>query len=214
MTLVALEVLLGHRDTVCDPAPTGRKASMDASTRVGDLVRAAAAGDPHGWNGLVERFAPLVWSTVRAYGLSSDEAANAAQTTWLQLAEQLDRIQREHDRVGVWLASTARRESLRLLGVGRRHDAGAPREGGGSLAGAATAEPEREAMLWRVVRDLPEQCRRLLRILSTVPPPTHEEVAAALDLRAAHVGSARAACLEEFRRRMADIGIRAEVRDS
>lgn len=187
---------------------------MDASTRVGGLVRAAAAGDPHGWNGLVERFAPLVWSTVRAYGLSPDEATNAAQTTWLQLAEQLDRIQGEYDRVGVWLASTARRESLRLLGVARGHDAGAPREGRGSLTGAAAAEPEREAMLWRVVRDLPEHCRRLLRILSTVPPPTLEEVAAALDLRVAHVQSARAACLEEFRRRMAEIGIRAEVRDS
>jgi RNA polymerase sigma factor (sigma-70 family) len=187
---------------------------MDASTQLRDLVRAAAAGDPRAWDGLVERFAPLVWSTVRANGLSPDEAADAAQTTWLRLAEQLDRVQGEHERVGVWLAATARRESLRTVAAARGPGADAP-EAGSRPAGLAPAgEPEREALLWRVVRDLPAHCRRLLRLLSTVPAPTHQEVAAALDLRVAQVRSARTTCLEDFRRRMAEISIRAEIRDS
>ena len=178
---------------------------MGASIEVGDLARAAAAGDPHGWNGLVERFGALVWSTARAYGLGPDAGADAAQTTWLRLAEQLDHLQDHHDRLGVWLAATARRESLRLLragGVKEAADAHGP------------PGPEREAQLWRVVRDLPEHCKRLLRILSAVPPPSTDEVAAALDLPVARVPAARAACLKDFHHRMASIGIKADPDDS
>jgi RNA polymerase sigma factor (sigma-70 family) len=185
---------------------------MDASTPVRDLVRAAAAGDPRGWDGLVERFAPLVWSTVRAHGLSPGDAADAAQTAWLQLAERLDRFHDDHDRVGEWLAATARRESQRTLGAAREPRPGMPEATG---AGAAPAgEPEREALLWRILRDLSEHCRRILRLLTTVPPPSHREVAAALGLRVIQVQSARTTCLQEFRRRMADIGIKATAGDS
>jgi DNA-directed RNA polymerase specialized sigma24 family protein len=45
-----------------------------------------------------------------------------AQTTWLRLVENLDRI-REPDRLGAWLATTARRESLRVIRRGAREHA-------------------------------------------------------------------------------------------
>jgi DNA-directed RNA polymerase specialized sigma24 family protein len=93
---------------------------MGAEIDAHDLVQAAAAGDSRGWDDLVERFGALVWSTARAYGLSPDEGADVAQTTWLRLAEQLGRLRDGRDRIGVWLASTARKESLRLLGTGSR----------------------------------------------------------------------------------------------
>ena len=186
---------------------------MGAEFDAHDLVRAAAAGESHGWEGLVERFGALVWSTTRAYGLSPDEGADAAQTTWLRLAEQLGRLQDGHDRVGVWLASTARQESLRLLGARVAGLTDPDQEPPAPVAATATS-PEREVMLWRVVRDLPEHCRRLLRVLSAVPPPDHEELAAALDLEVAEVPAARAACLEEFRHRMASIGIKVDAADS
>jgi hypothetical protein len=64
------------------------------------------------------------------------------------------------------------------------------------------------------VRELPEHCRRLLRVLLTVPPPSHEEVSAALDLPLERIAVARAACFQEFRLQMATIGIRTEVEDS
>jgi DNA-directed RNA polymerase specialized sigma24 family protein len=184
---------------------------MGASTDVRDLARAAAAGEQHGWDGLVERFGELVWSTIRAYGLSPGADADAAQTTWLLLAEQLARLQDQHERLGVWLAATARRESLRLLGAVQAAGA-APSSP--SPAPPAAAEQERESLLWRVVRELPEHCRRLLRVLLTSPPPSHEEVSAALDLPVAGVAAARDACLQEFRHRMTDISIRTELEDS
>ena len=183
---------------------------MGAEIDAHDLVQAAAAGDARGWDDLVERFGALVWSTARAYGLSPAEGADVVQTTWLRLAEQLGRLRDGRDRIGVWLASTARQESLRLLGarVGVVDDPGQGEP-------AATATPqEPEVMLWRVLRDLPEHCRRLLRILSAVPPPDQEELAAALDLMVADVPAARAACLEEFGYRMASIGIKVDAEDS
>jgi DNA-directed RNA polymerase specialized sigma24 family protein len=187
---------------------------MGASIDVRDLARAAVAGEQHGWDGLVERFGELVWSTIRAYGLSPGDGADAAQTTWLLLAERLAQLQGQHERLGVWLAATARRESLRLLGA--VHAAGAPPAvpPPEPPATPAAAEQERETLLWRVVRELPEHCRRLLRVLLTSPPPSHEEVSAALDLPVAGVAAARNACLQEFRHRMTDISIRTDREDS
>jgi DNA-directed RNA polymerase specialized sigma24 family protein len=183
---------------------------MGASIDVPDLARAAADGDPRGWDGLVERFGGLVWSTARAHGLGPDDGADAAQTTWLRLAEELSRLQDQYGQLGVWLAATARRESLRLL-------AAAPRDAKPDTAAPDAADPGlrgRDALLWRVVRELPEDCRRLLRVLLTSPPPSHEEVSAALDLPVDGIAAARAACFKEFRERMATISIRAEVEDS
>jgi DNA-directed RNA polymerase specialized sigma24 family protein len=181
---------------------------------VRDLARAAAAGDQHGWDGLVERFGELVWSTTRAYGLSPGDGADAAQTTWLRLAEQLGHIEDQHERLGVWLAATARRESLRLLGAARGTTAAPAAAPPGPAAEPAPGDPGREALLWRVVRELPEHCRRLLRVLLTVPPPIHEEVSAALDLPVAGIAAARDACLQDFRHRMSDFSIRADADDS
>jgi DNA-directed RNA polymerase specialized sigma24 family protein len=179
---------------------------------VRDLARAAAAGDQHGWDGLVDRFGELVWSTIRAHGLSPGEGADAAQTTWLLLAEQLGRLEDQAERLGVWLAATARRESLRLVGAAR---AAAPPPRPATEPTAATAgAPERDALLWRIVRELPEHCRRLLRVLLTMPPPTHEEVSAALDLPVDGIAAARYACLQDFRHRMSEFSIRTEPEDS
>ena len=204
--------------TFSAPTPLARKASMGAID-VRNLARAAAAGDQHGWDGLVERFGELVWSTTRAYGLSPGDGADAAQTTWLRLAEQLGYLEDQHERLGVWLAATARRESLRLLGAARGATATAAAPPGPAAEPTPDGVPGpgaqgREALLWRVVRELPENCRRLLRILLTVPPPSHEEVSAALDLPVAGIAAARDACLQDFRHRMSDFSIRADAEDS
>lgn len=74
-------------------------------------LNAAAGGNQGAWNALVNHFAGMVWSVIRAYGLSSASAAEVSQVTWLRLAQHLGRLPRP-ERVGFWLAQTARRESL------------------------------------------------------------------------------------------------------
>ena len=76
------------------------------------MVRAAAAGDADAWDRLVDGFAGVVWAVTRSFGLSHADAADVSQTTWLRLAENLDRL-KDPARVGGWLVTTARREAMR-----------------------------------------------------------------------------------------------------
>ena len=53
------------------------------------------------------------------FKLAESDAADVAQTTWLRLLEHIDRIEYP-DRVGSWLAATARNECLRSLAARKR----------------------------------------------------------------------------------------------
>jgi DNA-directed RNA polymerase specialized sigma24 family protein len=88
-------------------ADSGPADKDDEETR--GLADAAAQGDPAAWNELVERFSGLVWSVTSSLGLSDDDAAEVSQATWLRLVEEIGRI--DPDRLGAWLADTARREA-------------------------------------------------------------------------------------------------------
>src|SRR3954471_721330 len=83
------------------------------------LLLAAADGDAQAWNALVERYNGLVWAVARTYRLGGADAADVVQTTWLRLVEHLGDI-RNPDGLGAWLATTARRECLRMLRSGQR----------------------------------------------------------------------------------------------
>src|SRR5262245_22432726 len=78
-----------------------------------EVVIAARGGDQVAWRELVRRFARMVWGIARSYRLSQQDAEDVSQTTWLQLATHLRSVE-DPAAVGGWLATTARRESLRL----------------------------------------------------------------------------------------------------
>lgn len=170
-----------------------------------DLVVAAAAGDQEAWGALVDRYAGLLWAIARAHRLSAADAADVMQTVWLRLAEYLDRI-RKPGSVGAWLATTMRRECLRVL---RRHAREQPAGDDVILdidaPYADTPEDlitraERDALLRQALEHLCERCWRLLRVLVADPPPTYEQVSAALDMPVGSIGPTRARCLERLRR--------------
>ena len=56
----------------------------------------------------------MLRAVVGAYRLTSADAADVVQTTWMRLAENIDRLE-DPSRVGAWLATTARRECVRTL---------------------------------------------------------------------------------------------------
>ena len=86
---------------------------------VGILVRSAADGDKTAWSALVEHFSGLVWSIARAHRLGAADAEEVFQITWLRFTENVSRL-RDPDRVGAWLATTARNESLKVIRLGAR----------------------------------------------------------------------------------------------
>src|SRR6516165_3372062 len=89
------------------------------STDVARLVRRAAEGDLYAWERLVDQYARLIWSITGEFKLVESDAADVAQTTWLRLLEHINRIQHP-ERVGSWLASTARHECLRCVATRKR----------------------------------------------------------------------------------------------
>jgi RNA polymerase sigma factor (sigma-70 family) len=167
------------------------------------LLQAASDGDSVAWSTLVERFEGLVWATTRAHRLSQADAADVAQTTWLRLVENLDRIQ-DPERLGAWLATTARRECLRHI---RLHGRELPVEDD-SVFEAPSEEPvenrmiirERDDALRRAFTRIGERCQSLLRLLSAPDPPSYEEIGGALAMPIGAIGPTRARCLDKLRR--------------
>src|SRR5436309_1022517 len=89
-------------------APTGATPSnAELLLRIGD-------GDPTAWDEIVHRYGKLVSATVRSFRLQDADALDAAQTTWLRLAEHVHLIQHP-DRLAGWLITTARRECLHIV---------------------------------------------------------------------------------------------------
>ena len=179
-------------------------------SEVADTVRRAAAGDKAAWDAIVDSFSGLVWSISSGYRLGAD-AAEVVQTTWLRLLENLDRI-REPERLGGWLATTARRESLRVLRLrGRelvtddesRFDLG---PSGAPTPEDALLDSDRRRLLWDAFARLPENCRRLLQLVVVVAPP-YAEVAAALEMPIGSIGPTRARCLARLRRLLVAGGV-------
>jgi len=170
------------------------------SVELAELVHAAGEGDQAAWNSIVERFGGLVWATVRAHRLNAVDGAEVVQTTWLRLVEHLDRI-RDPDRLGGWLATTARNECLRQI----RHSA---REIPSELADLERGDSgtldqdlltaERDRAFWKAFTELGERCQALLRVLMAETEPSYQEVSAALGMPVGAIGPTRRRCLERL----------------
>ena len=173
--------------------------------QIATLAAAAADGDQNAWDALVAQFQGLVWATIRSYRLADAEAADVAQTTWLRLVENLGGI-RDPDRLGGWLATTARRECLRVLRTAGRSipvddDTAFDRANNDPAADldADLLRNERDAGLWRAFSRISDRCQRLLRILTADPPPSYEDVSETLDMPIGSIGPTRQRCLDRLR---------------
>lgn len=178
----------------------------------GALVRAAAAGDDLAWRELVARFGGLVWSVARSHRLSHADACDVAQCTWLKLVQHLGAI-KNPDAVGAWLATTARRECLRVLEGSKSQvpfGDDVPDPPGEHVAlDDALLRSERDSLLWRAVSLLRPEDQALVRMLASDPPASYAEISAALDMPIGSIGPTRARCLERLRARCEQLCVAA-----
>ena len=98
---------------------TARTEEYAEALNVAHLVRRAGEGDRWAWERLVDQYARLIWAITRDFKLIESDAADVTQVTWLRLLEHIHKIE-SPDRVGSWLASTARNECLRQLAARKR----------------------------------------------------------------------------------------------
>jgi RNA polymerase sigma factor (sigma-70 family) len=169
------------------------------------LVTRAAEGDPVGWEEIVERYAPLVWSICRRFQLSDHEIEDVAQNVWLLLVEHCGRL-REPAALPGWLATTTRRECLRVLKAARKSErAGTKLDETLQFASDTVTEEEILAVernaAWRAAfAELPPRCQQLLAMLLADPPYSYAEISAALNIPVGSIGPQRARCLQRLRR--------------
>ena len=180
-----------------------RSLSARRQDRVEEWVLLAQAGDGEAWSELVRQFEGLLRAIVRRHRLSSADGADVVQTTWLRLAENLNRL---HDpsRVGPWLATTARRECLRTLRKLARElpDEQPPEPPDRDIAPVdrKLLVAERNEELWSAFARLPACQQMLLRMVVAEPQLSYEQIATALDIPIGSIGPTRARALERLRR--------------
>ena len=171
-------------------------------TDVTALVRRASAQDQAAWNELIDRYSGLLWSIARLHRLGPADAADVFQTTWLRLVEHSGAL-RQPEHVGAWLATTARRECVRLLRRPHHRELAT-----GLFPDLESVDPselderllraERAASLWQACARLAPSDQALLRMLTLDPAPTYAEIATALNVPIGSIGPTRARCLRRL----------------
>jgi RNA polymerase sigma factor (sigma-70 family) len=159
------------------------------------LVDAAGAGDATAWRCLVTRFEPRLRNVARAYRLPPTDVDDVLQATWLCLFTHIGQI-REPAAIGAWLATTVRRECLRLLQrpvrellIADPKPADTRRQDGPETQLLAA---ERRAALTRALATLPERQRRLMALLASDPAVGYEHISRTLAMPTGSIGPTRA----------------------
>jgi RNA polymerase sigma factor (sigma-70 family) len=179
-------------------------ALTEDGTRIRALVRAAGAGDERAWSELVARYDRLVRHVVRAHGIDVSTSEDIVQVTWCRLVQHIDRV-RQPERLGAWLARTARNECLHVLRSWGRET---PVEDDAlrSLIQDAVEEEELDLtgldeLVMRAFHTLDDEQRGLLRlVLLTEPKPSYEQIGAALGRPVGSIGPTLGRCIDKLRR--------------
>lgn len=179
---------------------------------VASIVQSAAAGDARAWEELVTRFGGMIAATGRRYRLSAADVAELQQTTWMKLVENLHRIE-QPERIGGWLATTARRESLHLLRRSAKYTTGSDQVIA-NMPDRHLPEPdarpiaeERDAVLHAAWAKLKPRCQELLTLLLADDAMGYKDLSKLLDMPVGSIGPTRMRCLEHLRRLVEDEGV-------
>jgi RNA polymerase sigma factor (sigma-70 family) len=170
------------------------------------LVTRAQDGDQTAWDEIIERFAPLVWSICHRFRLSEADAHDVGQNVWLRLVEHLD-VLREPAALPGWLATTTRRECIRVQRLGWKRDRqlvepeyDLPADEDQTQVDQWLIAAEREVALRTAFAELGERCRELLALLMADPPVAYIDISSRLGMPVGAIGPNRSRCLGRMRR--------------
>lgn len=174
--------------------------TRETGATTADLVARAAGGESAAWEEIVERYCAVPWSVARQLRLSNEDAADVVQTVWLRLAENLGRL-REPERLPGWLATTARREALRVLKHREQPAESVVFEIDNGQPGPEeiVLDDAKYEQLRRAFDRLPQRDQLLLSLLMTDRRPAYHSIAARLGMPLGSIGPTRARALTRLR---------------
>jgi RNA polymerase sigma factor (sigma-70 family) len=187
----------------------------NATGSVADLLSGISNGQPAAWNEILCRYGKLVSTTVWSFRLQEADVLDAMQMTWLRLAENAHRIQFP-ERLGGWLASTARHECLHILRQVKRGPnlIGGPPE---TVADPSAGPDQRiiNAHVIRTLRDLVDELpplrRSLIQMLFSDNPHSYGGVASIVGIPLGGMGPTRARALRQLRDKLHEHGVGPEI---
>lgn len=167
----------------------------------GELLTRAANGERGAWDALVDRFGQMVWSVARGFRLDDASAKDVSQTVWMKLIENIDSIN-DPERLPGWLATTSRREALR---VARAHERDVLTEFEYDVEDPSPSleevliDDEDHRLVVQAFKTLDEVCQQLLRLMIIEPVLSYEEVSEVIGRPIGSLGPTRARCLDKLR---------------
>ena len=171
------------------------------------LLEGCRNGERAPWDRLVARYGRLVYSIPMNMGLRSEDADDIVQATFAELLSNIDSI-RDPERLGSWLATVSKRQSIRVI-ERRERD----RRGLDSLPTDIVDNDEWtrrvEEIEWveQAMATLSDRCRRLLtELYFTDPAPAYEDIARRLGIALGSVGPTRGRCLAAMEAELARRG--------
>ena len=163
-------------------------------------VRAAAAGDDRAWAAIIARFGTTIRAVARRHRLNHADQEEIVQRTWLRLIERIHTI-REPAAMAGWLATTARRECLRLQGARAREVLGGdvPVTVDTETVDETVIAAERADALHGAVDRLTGRQRALMKLQLVQPALGYDEIGSALGLPVGSIGPTRGRSLDRLR---------------
>lgn len=183
---------------------TGGAVEDSLAVRAGRMFAAYRDGEAAAMSDLVRVLTPVLWHTVRSTRLDTAAAEDVLQTVWLSLVRHGDTIV-EPNAVLQWLVVSTKREAWR---VSRGQDKVRPEDvettraaetDGAAEVGEQVAGAEADEVLWHHVRQLPERCQTLLRVIAFAAKPDYAQIARALGMPMGSIGPTRGRCLAKLR---------------
>jgi RNA polymerase sigma factor (sigma-70 family) len=181
---------LGHVET---------RREGNASLR--DLVARALDHDQDAWRSLVEQLKGIAWKVLYGFDMTEEDRKDAFASTFFRLYEHLGTI-REVDKLPGWVATTSRNEAHTIF---RRRKRAVPMDDL-PLRDTPVVEDvdqlladELSVALHGAFQRLSASAQALMRLLTTDPPLSYDEISSILDIPRGSIGPLRQRCLDRLR---------------
>jgi len=190
-------------------------ASADHSSRshLSDerLIACCLNGDQEAWSALIDRYKNLIYSIPIKLGMHQD-ANDIFQSVCVDLLSELPRI-REHRALPKWLMQTCYHKCLHYQYASDRlvelepesanSESTLPASRVAELPEQMLMQLEQEQMLRDLISELPEKCKRMVRLLFfELPPRPYAEIAEELGMSIGSIGAIRGRCLAYLKKHL------------